>query len=755
LAVLLRPDQLARARLVRRRARAPGADPVTPLLASSAAPLRAAAEATGAWLTGSAGSGGPPMLAAPGPTSEAAGTVTVGHAIGRGIRGLLRRPPVLLVAALAVVAVLACRDLLGSGRLWGGALLPAPDGAGDLWAAYTASWHGVGLGSDRAAPPYLAVLAALAVALLGKAGLAVDALLLGCVPLAGLTAYLALGAAVRNIALRLWGAAAYATLPVAMGAVAAGRLGTAVALVLLPLLGWAAGGLLAARRAPWSRAWLCGLLLALVTSFAPVAYAFAAILGAVAALVLGRQRPVRSRVLVVLAVPPALLLPWTLEVWRRPAALLGETGLPGPRLADTDLHPLAVVLLHPGGPGMHQVWSTAGLLLAAVAALLRPDRRPLLIGAWATAATGLVAGLALSRLELPAHGVDAPAPAWPGFATAVAGAGLVLAAVLGGEGLAARMPGWRFGLSQPLALLVMAAAAAVPVLAGAAWMARGAAGPIERGDAALLPAYVAAEAATPTQPRTLVLASRPGGGVGYAVVRGSGPRLGDAEMAQAADDAALLDPVVADVVSGRGGDGLDRLAGFAVRFVYATRPAERELVSTLDTLPGLTRVGAPEGAALWRLDQPVSQLRTVSAGGALAAAQSPVPAGDRGRRLVLAERADPGWTAQVNGRELGSIRADGWAQGFVLPEHGGPLALGHDRSDRNRWLLGQGAILLVVVLLAIPSARPAARASAVGGRQVPALRERLAPQGERGPRGAAADSGTRPPDARSRVGSAR
>jgi GT2 family glycosyltransferase len=746
LAVLLRPDRLVRARLARRRTRSRERETVTPLLTSSTAPLRSAVEAAVARITGGADGGAQSRAAEPGPTSDDIEEL----ANRRPVRGLLRRPPVLLVAGLALLSAIACRRLLGSGALSGGILLPAPSGAADLWSAYAASWHGVGLGSDSAAPPYLAALAGLAAMLLGKAGLAVDMLLIGCVPLAGLTAYIALGAAVRIAVLRLWGAAAYATLPVATGAVAGGRLGTATAFVLLPLLARAAGRLLAARRAPWSRVWLCGLLLALVTAFAPLAYAFAVPLGIVAVLTVGRRFATRLRILVILAVPPLLMLPWTLAVWHEPALLVREPGLAGPGLTDADVHPLAVILLHPGGPGMYRVWFTGGLLTAAVAALLRPDRRRLLGAAWVTALAALLLALALSRLDVAAPSAVRATPVWPGFATAVAGAGLVLAAVLGAEGLAQRMSGWRFGLWQPVALLVGTAAAVVPALAGAAWIVRGADGPVDRVDPALLPAYVAAEAATPDRPRTLVLSGRAGGRVGYAVLRGGGPQLGDAEVARASDDAGLLDGVVAGLVSGRGGDEVGRLAGFAVRFIYAPRPAEPGLVDQLDNVSGLTRVGAPQGGALWRLDRPVSWLQirppdragepadaADAADAAGVAAQMTVPAGEPGRVLDLAERAGPSWVATFGGRRLSPTTVDGWAQGFVLPESGGQLVLDHDRSDRRRWLLVQGAVLAIVLVLAVPSARASAvrlRRASAGG-----------PPGRPPDRWVGQASGTRPP----------
>ena len=77
---------------------------------------------------------------------------------------------------------------------------------------------------------------------------------------------------------RIWLAATYALLPVAMGAVAAGRIGTLVAFVLLPLIGIAGGRMLAgpprrARRA----AWAAGLLVAVAAAFVPLIWPIAVV----------------------------------------------------------------------------------------------------------------------------------------------------------------------------------------------------------------------------------------------------------------------------------------------------------------------------------------------------------------------------------------------------------------------------------------------------------------------------------------------
>ena len=136
---------------------------------------------------------------------------------------ILTNPGVLLFFALTVIALVAERSLFGAGPLGGGALVPAWGGASELWREYLQGFHPVGVGSGDSAPPYLAIVAALATVLGGKPWLAVDVILLGCVPLAGVSAFLAVRRVTRNAVVRVWVAASYALLPVATGAVAAGR----------------------------------------------------------------------------------------------------------------------------------------------------------------------------------------------------------------------------------------------------------------------------------------------------------------------------------------------------------------------------------------------------------------------------------------------------------------------------------------------------------------------------------------------------
>ena len=353
------------------------------------------------------------------------------------VRRVLTSPGVLLCAGLTLVALVAERSLAGSvlagsGTLSGGALVPAWGGASDLWREYLAGYHDAGLGSAASTPPYVGVMAVLATLLAGKPWLAVDFVLFAAVPAAGLTAFLATRRVTSVLAARIWLAATYALLPVAMGAVAAGRIGTAVAFVLLPLIGIAAGRMLTgpprrARRA----AWAAGLLTAVAAAFVPLVWPIAilAAVGLAAAWTpkpwLGRATAINAAIVAV--VPAAVLVPWTFHLVTSPSAFFLEAGIERPGLAAAALRPESVLLLRPGGPGLPPAWVTAGLLLPAFGALLARRRLPLVYAGWAIALGGLAAALVVSRVQVRPPGGTAVS-AWPGVATAIAAAGLLLAA---------------------------------------------------------------------------------------------------------------------------------------------------------------------------------------------------------------------------------------------------------------------------------------------------------------------------------------
>ncbi|AXI77822.1 glycosyltransferase family 2 protein [Peterkaempfera bronchialis] len=679
------------------------------------------------------------------------------------LKRIARRPAPVLFAGLLLVALIACRDLLGGGTLLGGALLPADRAAG-LWHAYADAWHSVGVGSTATAPPYLGALAVLSWLFLGNANLALTLLLVLSVPLAGVSAYLVSRPLIESRTVRAWASASYAFLPAATGALAQGRVGTAVLAVLLPPLARAAAvtaGLgirreTAARggRPGWRSAWTAALLLTVVTAFVPVVWALALLLcvaALVAAVVRGGAygsgatalRRLGLRSLAVVGTPILVLAPWSLDVLSSPSRLLLEAGLP--EAAGTPATALGLVLVNPGGAGTPPVLLSAGVVLAALAALLRADRRRAVLAAWAGAAVGLLFAIVVAGTTVTPENGTLPVAAWAGPATLLTGIALLSAACIGADGAQARVADIDFGWRQPVAAVVVLAAVLAPVGTALWWAARGADGPLRRANPVQVPAFVAAEAGTVDRTRTLVLhGGAKSGPVSYALVRGSGQSLGDAETDTPLPD---LTSLVGHLLAGSGGDQSGRLAGFAVEYVLVQAPLIGRVQDVLDTTPGLTRVSQEGGTALWRVDGATAARAVITtADGDITAVpagavslHTTIPAGADGRTLRLAERADSGWQATLDGKELTPVTVDGWAQGFTLPASGGALAVTHRGGALHTgWIWAQVLLALTVVVLALPSQR-STNDDDLPEEEAPAAAEPPAPGSRRARRLAAAE----------------
>jgi GT2 family glycosyltransferase len=667
-------------------------------------------------------------------------------------RKIIGNPGVQLFTALLLVALIAERRLLGTSPLGGGALVPAWGGSAALWREYLAGFHPVGLGSTASAPPYVAVVAALGTILGGQAWLAVDVLLLGCVPLAGLTAYLATRRLVKATAARVLLAASYALLPVATGAIAAGRLGTAVAFTLLPLIAISAGRMLTgtpkkARRA----AWAVGLLVAVAAAFAPLAWILAVVF-AVAVLAarrwLASADPVNAAIVAV--VPFFVLFPWSVHLLTDPTAFITEAGVQTAGLTTTGLAPSALLALSPGGPGVPPVWVTAGFALALVATILPTRRTWVTAVGWSAAIVGLLAAVIVSRLHVPTDSGGQPGAGWPGVALALAALGLLLASAPAAGWLAeiirnssvvspdtgtGPVPGKTaagagYGpLRRIIAGVALVVAGSAPLLVAGYWVKGGVQGPVGSVTAPLLPAFVAASSTSSEQYRTLIL--RPNGTMlDYDVVRQGDPTLGEPELTPATAVTQALSRQVAALGAPDGADAGDPglvLGSFGIRWVLLPGPIDPAIAQRLDAAVGLVLLSTSSSYDLWQVAGPVGRVRvvapdgtvTVLASGPLDTSGVSVPAA--GGTLMLAEPYG-GWGATLNGRALRPVTTpvDGWAQGFTLPSGGGQLSLTRNNLAREASLIAELVVLLAVSVLALPGKRadPAEAADALA-----ALRE--------------------------------
>ena len=291
---------------------------------------------------------------------------------------VLRHPGVLATVGALLVSAVAGRSLgfgvvtgAGSG-LAGGELMGNRADASVLWHAWTDGWTGPGLGGPDPAGPWAPLLALPTwlvdhVPLLpspgSAAGLVVAILVIAGMPLAAVSAYLALRPVVATRWVRGLAAFGWATTGVAATSVAQGRLGALVALVLLPPVAcglW----LMAVRRSTATSAFATALAALVLGAFAPVLLALVTALALVLAVV---RSGVRRHALVVAVVPVAVLAPWLVgqaeASWPVLVAGVGLAQWGGPTP-----EPWQLALLNPGGAGAPLVWTAAPLVAVAVLA---------------------------------------------------------------------------------------------------------------------------------------------------------------------------------------------------------------------------------------------------------------------------------------------------------------------------------------------------------------------------------------------------
>jgi GT2 family glycosyltransferase len=730
LALALHPSKVRASRALVARTSTEPASVVRHLRPTAGNQIRQSLEALTGVLTTSASSGAAASVSAldSGPVGDDA------DFLNDSSNGLMRRiltsPSVFMGIILIVITVLGTRGLwLGDGVLQGGALLPAPPGGGDLWETYRQAWHNVGPGSTTPAPPYLVVVAAFTILVLGKAPVAITVLLLLGIPLAGWAAYIALRGLVPGKAIRVWAAAAYALLPAMTGAVSSGRIGTTILAIALP---FALRSLvrISGPNGTLRRSAGTAILVAIVLCVSPALW-LVLLLAGIASLAYLRvtrgtaSRPVIARLTLGLLGPLVLLLPWSIHLITNPTLFLLEPGLNGEGITNAELQPWEVLLLHPGGPGMTPLWLTSGIVAAGLLALLRADRFRV-IGAFALlGGLALTVGLVQSVVLVTPPGATAAIRPWPGQATLLLGLALITMAALAVDGLRSRLAGSSFTLGTPLALIVAIVAVLAPILS-AGWFSTGLESVVRKAPASAVPAFVAADAEGAQAPRTLMLAGDATGRVRYSLLNGAGPVLGDAETGPSADAWLALDPYVAAMTSGRGGDEIEALAGYGIRYVLLARGSSTDLIPTLDGEPGLRRLSSSGGEVLWRVAGVTSRARLVADGKAVplgVTAEGTVtadpyldqalPDGAGDRVLVSGAAVDPGWGAVVtdasgNASELAAVSGPGvlgWSQSFAVPDGAAQVRITFDDTTRSRWLCLQLLVLLALVVMALPERR--------------------------------------------------
>ena len=352
------------------------------------------------------------------------------------------------------------------------------------------------------------------------------------------------------------------------------------------------------------------------------------------------------------------------------------------------------------------------------------------------------------------------ATGWAGTGISLALAGMLASALTAGDAVRVGLVRYSFGWRHLSTVGVGLVAVLVPVLVGGTWAAA-AAGSTGEGAGALVMALrpasqqvpvIAGELErAPTAGRVLVLTPT-SEGMALRLWRGRGTQLTDVIpdvlFAQLADrttgwsdarlrggsaardgtDAAIdlgdaadadLADVVARAVTGQDERVATDLAAHGIAVVLLTDRAGEKAASAragLDATPGLEPLAQTVVGTSWRVgpSQPgdVARLTLVSADGAVTAVPSgagrvstTIETADAPRTLVLAERADPGWRATLDGAPLSAAAPpDGaWRQAFAVPAGaGGELVIEHRSAPATAMTRVIWIVWALTILWALP-----------------------------------------------------
>lgn len=517
-----------------------------------------------------------------------------------------RRPWLVTVLALVVVSLVAARGVLvgpSGSALTGGALGVTPGSAGAWWDLWFERSHDVGLGSTGLVPPAVLLLALASTPVWFAPGLVVGPLLLLAAPLAGLTAH-RFGRRLtdRRRARVVW-ATGYALTVVATGAVSEGRLGTVVALVVLPVIASTTLQLLEAVGAAGTRnpdaptprrtALRWGIWVAVGAAFAPVVLPLSVLGGLVAVVV---DRRLRGPLLLGTGAAVVLLGPWLLTRVVAPMAWWQESGAflpggdPGWRTA------LGLLVGRAGSPEQAPLWLGAGLVLLAVLALVPRPTRTLLGLCWVLAAGALAVAVVGVVVEGPRPSGAGAVRAWVGVPAGAVALALGTAALIGVPALVERR-------GRRVVALAVLVALTVPVGTAAWWVVRGAADPLDRAVPATVPAFL-----TERPGDTLVVTGSVAAGVRTSVVRGAGPVVGAEGLRPSTDVRARLDRAVEGLLSAPGTDDVRALGALGVDAVYAP-DVDPDVARALDAAPLLEPSGSDAPTSrVWTLVEPVERV---------------------------------------------------------------------------------------------------------------------------------------------------
>jgi hypothetical protein len=240
-------------------------------------------------------------------------------------------------------------------------------------------------------------------------------------------------------------------------------------------------------------------------------------------------------------------------------------------------------------------------VLAVLALVPRVTRVPVLV-CWIVALVAAVTAAVVGSFSLSLATVTTP-PALGVFVVVLHGA-LVVAAMIGAQGLVARVQGG-WSRRRALGLVLVAVAVAVP-LAGLGWFVVGGQDRLHEGGDAGIPAYMVQSSMTGPAHGILVIRGDVEAGLDYTVRRGDGVTLGEDEIVDLTPEDADFTRDVSALVSRPTPAVVDAVADRGIEYVVLPAPADGDVAAALDATGGLVQASAEDRSTrAWQVDRPL------------------------------------------------------------------------------------------------------------------------------------------------------
>jgi GT2 family glycosyltransferase len=618
-------------------------------------------------------------------------------------RSLFLKPFIFAFTLMTILIFVWMRYRFGT--ISGGALAISQDGASELWRFYVESWHRVGMGSGGEAPSWIFLLALFSTATFGSVSLAI-ALIFFVAPflalwsahsyLKGLTSSPVLSAAMAFL---------YALSPLSIAAINSGRLGVLLLVILLPLLLriWGSWDQIEERavRSIFAVALFLWVLLAFNPALFIPLIIFTLIYIVKDYLYFAKNlrdplfltRVLRRSTLVL--IPFLLLAPRTFNFFINPSQLLIEIGVPqnggGANLA---------LLANPGGLGSLPWWviSPISLLLLVTYFSISQARKYSALGI-----AFLLGGTFLASLRVVGNGATSSQQVFSGALIAVATFLAVVASTIAFDDVRARLEKTRLNYQHFAVALVLLLSLTYSVTSTLWIFTASANSPLAHKSQDVLPAYLTVE----EEAKILVIRPLTNNGetsLAYAISRGEGIKLGEADIATKLSEALIS--AVEGMIDNTGVTSSKIFAAHGIKYVFVKKSANKELIQVIDGLGGFSRASSTQEGTVWKINDPTGRYLFTDFSGkvtvldtALGSAIAPGPG-----TITLTENFSSSWQALSEGVQLDrSSNEYGLPQFKVLKA--GEINFLHDGTGRRAWISIFLIVLVTSIVMALPSGR--------------------------------------------------